>query len=66
VRAQPNLGFNYTLTVTGSQILRNHATQYGGGIENAALGSITLTQSPVDDNHPDNCAPQQSVLGCAG
>jgi predicted outer membrane repeat protein len=91
--------FPTTVTVTGSQILRNQATQYGGGISNAPNNStfppppgsitittttirgnragadgggientppaaITLTQSPVDDNHPDNCAPPQSVPGC--
>ncbi|HTZ22385.1 MAG TPA: right-handed parallel beta-helix repeat-containing protein [Streptosporangiaceae bacterium] len=88
-----------TLSITGSQILRNQAAQYGGGIinalasippgpppgsvaintttirgnkagtdgggiENTPPGAVTLTQSPVDNNDPDNCAPPQSVPGC--
>ena len=99
--AQQNNGFGIdpALSITGSQILRNQATQYGGGIssapsivppgllpgpttittttirgnkagtdgggiEDTALRPITLTQSSVVGNHPDNCAPPQSVSGC--
>ncbi len=99
--AQQNNGFGFdpALSITGSQILRNQATQYGGGIssapssvppgllpgpttittttirgnkagtdgggiENTALRPITLTQGSVASNHPDNCAPPQSVSGC--
>ena len=86
-----------TLTISGSQILRNHAGQYGGGIDNTAEysqgtvavaitgsqvrsdtaktdgggiensgGPVTLTHAVIDDNHPDNCAPPNSVPGCTG
>jgi hypothetical protein len=51
-------------TITTTTIRGNKAGTEGGGIENTALRPITLTQSSVDNNHPDNCAPPQSVSGC--
>ncbi|MET8277188.1 hypothetical protein ABZV54_44660, partial [Streptomyces sp. NPDC005096] len=57
-----------TLAVTRSAVLRNTATAgpgSGGGIYKAG-GTVTLDQSVVRDNTPDNCAPPGSVPGCTG
>ncbi|MFE4918378.1 hypothetical protein [Streptomyces sp. NPDC056661] len=55
-----------TLAVTRSAVLRNTATGgpgSGGGIYKSG-GTVTLDQSVVRDNTPDNCAPPGSVPGC--
>ncbi|MBP8538487.1 hypothetical protein [Streptomyces sp. MK37H] len=44
---------------------RNTATGFGGGIDNQSGGQVTLINTKVIDNTPDNCAPEGSVPGCA-
>jgi hypothetical protein len=43
------------------------ANSLGGGIYNAnpASGSVTLAQTQVKNNHPDQCDPTGSVPGCS-
>jgi hypothetical protein len=43
------------------------ANSLGGGIYNAnsVTGSVTLTQTQVKGNHPDQCDPMGSVTGCS-
>jgi hypothetical protein len=36
----------------------------GGGIYN--LGTVSRSSTPVTNNHPNNCAPPNSVPGCTG
>lgn len=43
----------------------NDATAAGGGIFKDS-GTVTLTNSIVKDNSPDNCSPPGSVSGCTG
>ncbi len=63
-------------TLSDSPVTRNHTIRVpGGGIYNG--GTVTLNDSPVTDNYhieriddsfievPDNCAPPDSVIGCA-
>ncbi|WP_413800907.1 hypothetical protein [Streptomyces iranensis] len=52
-----------TATLVDSLITRNTAITAGGGIDNQA-GQVTLTNTKVIDNIPDNCAPEGSVPGC--
>jgi hypothetical protein len=57
-----------TMTVSHSGVNGNTADGgpgTGGGIYDAS-GTVTLSQSPVRDNNPDNCAPVGSVPGCTG
>jgi hypothetical protein len=54
-----------TVTLNNSTISGNTATGDGGGIYNQA-GTVTLKDSTVSGNNPDNCAPANSVPGCAG
>lgn len=55
-----------TMGVTGSRILANRAGTDGGGIYTARDGTVTLTSTVADTNHPDNCAPADSVPNCTG
>ncbi|GAA1286926.1 right-handed parallel beta-helix repeat-containing protein [Streptomyces javensis] len=59
-----NLGPNTTATLVDSLITHNTAITAGGGIDNQAGGQVTLTNTKVIDNEPDNCAPEGSVPGC--
>ncbi|MCQ8195589.1 hypothetical protein [Streptomyces rugosispiralis] len=59
-----NLGPNATATLVDSLITRNTAITAGGGIDNQSNGQVTLTNTKVIDNTPDNCAPEGSVPGC--
>jgi hypothetical protein len=43
----------------------NVATE-GGGIFNAAGGTVTLASTLVSGNTPDNCEPPGSISGCIG
>ncbi|MBL1113994.1 hypothetical protein JK364_16565 [Streptomyces sp. 110] len=52
-----------TATLVDSLVTRNTAITAGGGIDNQA-GQVTLTNTKVIDNEPDNCAPEGSVPGC--
>ena len=57
-----------TMTLTRSTVGDNTAdggAGSGGGIYNAS-GTVTLDQSWVRKNNPDNCAPSSSVPGCFG
>ncbi|AEM80824.1 hypothetical protein [Streptomyces violaceusniger] len=52
-----------TATLVDSLVTRNTAITAGGGIDNQS-GQVTLTNTKVIDNTPDNCAPEGSVPGC--
>ncbi|TMU92921.1 hypothetical protein [Streptomyces sp. DASNCL29] len=54
---------NATATLVDSLVTRNTAITAGGGIDNQA-GQVTLTNTRVINNEPDNCAPEGSVPGC--
>lgn len=56
-----NLG---TTTITGTDIRLNHGSS-GGGVA-TGNNNITLTNSVVQDNVPDNCSPLGTVAGCVG
>jgi predicted outer membrane repeat protein len=53
-------------SIERSQIFRNTAAVDGGGIFNEGGSTITLTNTPVTENHPDNCGPIGTIAGCAG
>ncbi|MBO3673927.1 hypothetical protein [Streptomyces sp. NEAU-YJ-81] len=53
-----------TATLVDSLVTRNTAITAGGGIDNQSGGQVTLTNTKVIDNTPDNCAPEDSVPGC--
>jgi hypothetical protein len=59
---------NGTVTLVNSRVARNSATASGvaagGGIYN--LHTVNLTNTPVINNQPNNCAPPGSVPGCTG
>ncbi|MEU8870149.1 hypothetical protein AB0D24_03115 [Streptomyces javensis] len=54
---------NATATLVDSLVTRNTAITAGGGIDNQA-GQVTLTNTKVIDNEPDNYAPEGNVPGC--
>ncbi|MGH8879861.1 MAG: hypothetical protein ACRD0P_21340, partial [Stackebrandtia sp.] len=53
-----------TATLDRSLITHNTAITAGGGIFNENSNSVTLTDSKVVRNRPDNCSPAGSVPGC--
>ncbi|QPP08029.1 hypothetical protein G4Z16_18305 [Streptomyces bathyalis] len=53
-----------TVTLVRSLVTRNTAITAGGGILNEPGGQVTLTDSRVVRNRPDNCSPAGSVPGC--
>jgi hypothetical protein len=53
-----------TATLVESLVTRNTAITVGGGILNEGNGQVTLTDTRVINNTPDNCAPEGSVPGC--
>jgi hypothetical protein len=55
---------NSTATLVRSLVTRNTAITAGGGIVNENTGEVTLTDSRVIRNTPDNCSPAGSVPGC--
>ncbi|HEY6278371.1 MAG TPA: hypothetical protein VIX86_18800 [Streptosporangiaceae bacterium] len=59
---------NWVLSATDSTIVSNSAGN-GGGIYNGDLfgppGVVTLTSSPVEGNHPDNCEPLNTIPSCS-
>jgi hypothetical protein len=50
------------ITLTHSEVRHNSAA-HGGGIFNTS-GTVTLSQTKVADNNPDNCEPTNSIAGC--
>ena len=57
------------LTINNSTVTGNTASVAGGGIANfsplgAALGAITLGNTLVAHNTPNNCSPAGSIAGC--
>jgi hypothetical protein len=50
------------VTVTHSEVTRN-AAAHGGGIFNNG-GTVSLSDSKVTGNTPDNCEPPGSIAGC--
>jgi predicted outer membrane repeat protein len=52
-------------TLNSSGVFNNTADIDGGGIFNNG-GNVNLQASSVKGNHPDNCAPPNSVPGCSG
>ncbi len=54
-----------TATLVRSLVTRNTAITTGGGIINEADGQVTLTDSRVVRNRPDNCVPQGTIAGCS-
>jgi predicted outer membrane repeat protein len=57
------LGSLATVTASETPIVHNTAAA-GGGIYDSAGGTVTLTNSPVLYNKPDNCEPPGSITGC--
>jgi hypothetical protein len=57
-------GFPGTLGIADGHI-RGNLAQDGGGIYDGD-GPVTLSGADVEQNHPDNCAPANSVGGCRG
>jgi hypothetical protein len=51
------------VTASETPIVHNTAAA-GGGIYDSAGGTVTLTNSPVLYNKPDNCEPPGSITGC--
>ena len=66
-------GATSTASLDRSRVVANAAqgngiaNSLGGGIYNAnsASGSVTLTLTQVKGNHPDQCDPMGSVIGCS-
>ncbi|AWI30040.1 right-handed parallel beta-helix repeat-containing protein [Streptomyces tirandamycinicus] len=52
-------------TLTDSRVTRNKAAS-GGGIFEEPGSTVTLNQTAVVNNDPDNCAPPGAVPGCIG
>lgn len=57
-------GFPGTLGITDGRI-RGNLAKDGGGIYDGD-GAVTLAGADVEQNHPDNCAPANSVGDCSG
>ncbi|QPP08027.1 right-handed parallel beta-helix repeat-containing protein [Streptomyces bathyalis] len=53
-----------TATLMRSLVTRNTAINNGGGIDNPPPSRVTLIDSKVIRNTPDNCSPAGSVPGC--
>ncbi|HET7018397.1 MAG TPA: hypothetical protein VFI65_31045 [Streptosporangiaceae bacterium] len=58
--------FGESWNATGSEIVRNFAGNTGGGAFNTENATGTVTDSRVQANYPNNCAPPGSVTGCTG
>ena len=44
--------------------MSGNTARFAGGIANQ--GTVTLTDSTVSGNTPDNCTPAGSIPGCTG
>ena len=63
-----NFNSSGTSTLRASTVTGNVATggtPDGGGIFNSS-GSVALIPGFVFGNHPNNCAPPNSITGCSG
>lgn len=62
----PFSGGPWGLSLTGGMIRGNRAGTDGGAIYNdsGSTGSVTLSGTALERNHPDNCAPAGSVPSC--
>jgi predicted outer membrane repeat protein len=56
---------NGGMTLEDSQVINNATAGSGGGISNDN-GTVALTNSPVQNNVPENCTGTESVPGCPG
>ncbi len=57
------------VTLNHSLVIGNKAGIGGGGIFNVpgqGTGTVTLSASIVAANHPDNCEPLGTIVGCTG
>jgi hypothetical protein len=54
------------VTLNNSEVRGNTANGGGGGGIFNSGGTVTLTQSSVTGNHPNNCAPPNTIAGCVG
>jgi hypothetical protein len=60
-------GTNGAVTFIGSVVQHNSADVTGGGIYNATCRcAITLSNTRVSVNDPNNCRPSGSITGCSG
>jgi predicted outer membrane repeat protein len=59
---------DWVLSATNSRITHNTAAAGGGGIYNGDSfgppGTVTLTNSKVAHNQPDDCEPVNTIAGC--
>ncbi|MFH8383637.1 hypothetical protein ACH4E7_22260 [Kitasatospora sp. NPDC018058] len=53
-----------TLTLNHSTVTENTAARDGGGINNQTGSAVTLNDSRVIRNTPNNCTPLNSIAGC--
>ncbi|MFE5582618.1 hypothetical protein [Kitasatospora sp. NPDC056531] len=53
-----------TLTLDHSTVTENTAARDGGGINNQTGSTVTLNDSRVIRNTPNNCTPLNSIAGC--
>jgi len=54
-----------TVDATSSPVEHNTAGAGGGIYDGAGPDTVTLTNSPVQYNKPDNCEPAGTITGCA-
>lgn len=52
------------LTLNHSRVVGNSAARNGGGINNQTGASVTLDDSEVVKNRPNNCFPLNTIAGC--
>jgi len=52
------------MVLTDDRVTFNRAVQRGGGIFNQGSGTVTLQNTQVEFNSPDNCNPQGTIAGC--
>ncbi|MGK4579966.1 hypothetical protein [Kitasatospora sp. HPMI-4] len=64
INNQTNPGTSATLTLHHSAVTENTAARDGGGINNQAGSTVTLDDTVVVRNRPDNCFPLNSIPGC--
>jgi hypothetical protein len=61
-----------TLTLIDSAVTDNSLSAsrgiplQGGGLYNGTQGAMTLTDTTVAQNTPNNCYPPNTIAGCSG